>query len=49
MFGDWFSGSGTGAVAALRWGMKSISIEREQRYVPDIIARVEREMKRKRD
>jgi site-specific DNA-methyltransferase (adenine-specific) len=48
-FGDFFSGSGTGAVAALRYGMKSISIEREARYVPDIVARVQREMKRKRD
>jgi len=47
MMGDWFSGSGTGAVAALRWGMKSTSIEREPRYVPDIIARIELEMKKK--
>lgn len=29
MFGDWFSGSGTGAVAALQYGMLSQSIERE--------------------
>jgi hypothetical protein len=49
MFGDWFSGSGTGAVAALRWGMKSVSIEGNAAYVTDIIARIEREMKRKRD
>jgi site-specific DNA-methyltransferase (adenine-specific) len=49
MFGDWFSGSGTGAVAALRWGMRSISIERNAAYVPDIIKRIEREMQRKRD
>ena len=30
---DLFSGSGTGAVAASEWGMRSVSIEREAAYV----------------
>ena len=44
---DLFAGSGTGAVAALRAGMKSISIEREPRYGEDIINRVQAEPHRK--
>jgi site-specific DNA-methyltransferase (adenine-specific) len=40
---DVFAGSGTGAVAALRWGMQSISIEREPKYVGDIIKRIQAE------
>jgi site-specific DNA-methyltransferase (adenine-specific) len=37
---DPFAGGGTGAVAAMRWGMRSISIEREDRYIDMIKARV---------
>ena len=33
---DLFSGSGTGAVAALEWGMRSVSIEREATYVQSV-------------
>jgi DNA modification methylase len=40
---DLFAGSGTGAVAALRAGMKSISVERDPRYVQDIIKRLKAE------
>ncbi len=40
---DLFSGSGTGAVAALRWGMKAVSIERDPGYVANICRRVEAE------
>ena len=40
---DLFGGSGTGAVAALRWGMKSSSIERDSGYVADIVERVKAE------
>jgi DNA modification methylase len=42
MFLDLFSGSGTGAVAAGRWGMQTKSIERDHSYVADIIERLER-------
>jgi modification methylase len=45
---DIFGGSGTGAVAALRWGMKFITIERDPDYVADIIKRVKAELRRKR-
>jgi DNA modification methylase len=45
MMGDLFSGSGTGAVSALRWGMKCISIERDPNYVANIIKRVNAEIK----
>jgi site-specific DNA-methyltransferase (adenine-specific) len=37
---DLFSGSGTGAVAASAWGMRSVSIEREDAYVQMIRERV---------
>ena len=37
---DLFSGSGTGAVAAADWGMRSVSIEREAGYVQMIRERV---------
>ena len=37
---DLFSGSGTGAVAASEWGMRSVSIEREAAYVQMIRQRV---------
>jgi DNA modification methylase len=37
---DLFSGSGTGAVAASEWGMRSVSIEREPAYVQMIRQRV---------
>ena len=37
---DLFSGSGTGAVAASDWGMRSVSIEREASYVQMICQRV---------
>ena len=37
---DLFSGSGTGAVAASDWGMRSVSIEREASYVQMIRQRV---------
>jgi site-specific DNA-methyltransferase (adenine-specific) len=47
MFGDWFSGSGTGAVAAVRYGMHSTSIERERDYAADIVKRVQAERCRK--
>jgi DNA modification methylase len=43
---DLFSGSGTGAVAALTWGMRSISIERELAYVQMIRERVAAEVRR---
>ena len=45
---DIFGGSGTGAVAALRGGMDSITIERDPGYVANIIKRVEAELRRKR-
>jgi DNA modification methylase len=45
---DIFSGSGSGAIAALRAGMKSINIEREPRYVEDIVKRVKGEPYRRR-
>jgi site-specific DNA-methyltransferase (adenine-specific) len=37
---DLFSGSGTGAVAASEWGMRSVSIERETAYVQMIRQRL---------
>ena|SRR5579863_952393 len=37
---DLFSGSGTGAVAAMRYGMESVSIEREPSYCDMIRRRV---------
>jgi site-specific DNA-methyltransferase (adenine-specific) len=43
---DLFSGSGTGAVAALTWGMRSVSIEREFAYVQMIRDRVAAEVRR---
>jgi DNA modification methylase len=41
---DLFSGSGTGAVAAMRWGMESVSIEREPGYCDMIRRRVPDEL-----
>ena len=43
---DAFSGSGTGAIAAMRWGMSSISIERDPVYCDMIRRRVADELKR---
>jgi DNA modification methylase len=42
---DLFSGSGTGAVAASAWGMRSVSIEREDAYVQMIRERVAAEVR----
>jgi DNA modification methylase len=44
---DLYGGSGTGAVAALRCGMNSITIERDPEYVANIIKRVQAEPHRK--
>ncbi len=44
---DLFSGSGTGAVAGARWGMRSVSIERDDRYVEMIRERVANDVHRK--
>src|SRR3954471_19118841 len=44
---DLFSGSGTGAVAASEWGMRSVSIEREPAYVEMIRERVAAEVRRR--
>ena len=44
---DLFSGSGTGAVAAAEWGMRSVSIEREDRYVQMISDRVAADIRRR--
>jgi site-specific DNA-methyltransferase (adenine-specific) len=44
---DPFSGGGTGAMAAMRSGMRSVSIERETGYVELIKARVAKEMRRR--
>lgn len=44
---DLFSGSGTGAVAASSWGMRSVSIEREDAYVQMIRERVAGEAQRR--
>jgi site-specific DNA-methyltransferase (adenine-specific) len=44
---DLFSGSGTGIVAAMRWGMESISVERDPNYVADICQRVDTERSRR--
>jgi DNA modification methylase len=43
---DLFSGSGTGAVAASAWGMRSVSIERDDDYVQMIRERVAADVKR---
>jgi site-specific DNA-methyltransferase (adenine-specific) len=42
---DLFSGSGTGAVAASAWGMRSVSIEREDAYVRMMRERVAAEVR----
>lgn len=42
---DPFAGSGTAAIAASRWGMRSILIERETRYLDIIKARASGEIK----
>jgi len=44
---DLFSGSGTGAVVASEWGMRSVSIEREPAYVQMIRERVATEVRRR--
>ena len=44
---DLFSGSGTGAIAASLWGMRSVSIEREEVYVQMIRERVATEVRRR--
>jgi site-specific DNA-methyltransferase (adenine-specific) len=46
---DLFTGSGTGAVAAMRWGMHSISIERDRISCAKIRRRVLRELRRRHD
>jgi DNA modification methylase len=43
---DLFAGSGTAAVAASKWGMRSVSIEREAAYVRMIRERVATEVRR---
>jgi len=43
---DLFSGSGTAAVAASKWGMRSVSIEREADYVHMIRERIATEVRR---
>jgi DNA modification methylase len=43
---DLFSGSGPGAVAASSWGMRSVSVEREDAYVEMIRERVAAEVQR---
>jgi DNA modification methylase len=43
---DLFSGSGTGTVAAMRWGMRSIGVERDPQYVADIVKRIQAEQPR---
>jgi site-specific DNA-methyltransferase (adenine-specific) len=45
---DPFSGCGTGAIAAMRSGMRSISIEREMKYIKLTKIRVGKEMRRPR-
>jgi DNA modification methylase len=44
---DLFSGSGTAAVAASKWGMRSVSIEREAAYVQMIWERIVAEVHRR--
>jgi site-specific DNA-methyltransferase (adenine-specific) len=44
---DLFSGSGTGAVAAAEWGMRSVSIERKPAYVQMIREHVAAEVRRR--
>ena len=44
---DIFAGSGTGAIAAMRWGMKSISVERDPQAVAHIIERINAETRGK--
>jgi site-specific DNA-methyltransferase (adenine-specific) len=43
---DLFSGSGTAVIAASRWGMRSVSAEREAAYVQMIRERVATEVRR---
>ena len=43
---DLFSGSGTGTIAAMRWGMESIAIEREPAYCDMIRRRLADELLR---
>ena len=43
---DLFAGSGTGAIAAMRWGMESVSIDREPSYCDMIRRRVSDELLR---
>jgi hypothetical protein len=38
-----FSGAGPGAIAAMRWGMKSYSIARETTYMAMLAQRVRKE------
>jgi tRNA G37 N-methylase Trm5 len=38
-----FSGAGPGAIAALRWGMQSISIDRDPTYLAMLARRVREE------
>ena len=40
---EMFGGAGPGAVAAMRWGMRSISIDREQKYLALLAQRVSKE------
>jgi DNA modification methylase len=44
---DLFAGSGTAAIAASKWGMRSISVEREPAYVQMIRERVANEVQRR--
>ena len=44
---DLFSGSGSATIAAMRWGMESIAIEREPDYCDMIRRRVADEVKRR--
>jgi DNA modification methylase len=48
-FADLFSGSGTGAAAAIRWGMECISIENDPTYCDAIRRRILTELCRRRD
>jgi DNA modification methylase len=41
-----FAGSGPGAIGAIRWGMESISIERDESYCEMIRQRVADELTR---
>jgi imidazolonepropionase-like amidohydrolase len=44
---DLFAGSGTGTIAAMRWGMESIAVEREPKYGDMIRRRVVDELHRR--